>query len=335
MENANSLAILDGATKMLAEVRTIDDAKQIMDVAASAKYYAQKHGLGKQAVSYAMEIEIQAEIKLGEFLRKQKETEGLNTGGWVERNAKSCSTQGEPQDRTPTLAEVGISKKLSSEAQVLAALPKEQQQKVIKGEITRKDVKTDQRRADRIEKILSISKSNSNLTIVQAPSFPVILCDPPWRYEHAVSDSRVIENQYPTMELEDICALPIHKIALSDCVLFLWATSPKLEESLEVLKAWGFSYRTCAVWNKEIIGMGYYFRQQHELLLVATKGNLPPPKPENRLPSVFESRRTQHSEKPEVVYEAIEQMYPELPKIELFARTTRNGWKSWGNQSGS
>ena len=80
--------------------------------------------------------------------------------------------------------------------------------------------------------------------------------------------------------------------------------------------------------------MGYYFRQQHELLLVATKGNLPPPKPEDRLPSVFESRRTKHSEKPAIVYEAIERMYPELPKIELFARgQARSGWSVWGNES--
>jgi len=274
----------------------------------------------------------------GEKLSQGEAADLLNVGKRTVERANEVIKAG-----TPELIEKVESGKVSvSAAAEVASLPKPEQQEVVargESEIVRmaneiKARKTDQRRTERIEKIISISRSNSNLTIVEAPSFPVILCDPPWRYEHAVSDSRVIENQYPTMELADICALPIQKIALSDCVLFLWATSPKLEESLQVIKAWGFSYRTCAVWNKEIIGMGYYFRQQHELLLVATRGNLPPPKPEDRLPSIFDSRRTKHSEKPEVVYGAIERMYPELPKIELFARgQARSGWSVWGNES--
>ena len=79
----------------------------------------------------------------------------------------------------------------------------------------------------------------------------------------------------------------------------------------------GFSYRTCAVWDKEIIGMGYYFRQQHELLLVATRGNVPTPLPGDRVSSVIRSRRELHSKKPECVYKIIEAMYPSLPKLEM------------------
>jgi N6-adenosine-specific RNA methylase IME4 len=163
--------------------------------------------------------------------------------------------------------------------------------------------------------------------------FPVIYADPPWRYEHVKTESRAIENQYPTMDLDDICALPVADIAQDDCILFLWATSPKLYESMKVLDAWGFEYRTCAVWDKEIIGMGYYFRQQHELLLVATRGEIPTPETHARPGSIFVERRSKHSSKPEIAYQIIETMYPDFAKVELFARNQREGWAAWGNQA--
>jgi N6-adenosine-specific RNA methylase IME4 len=116
--------------------------------------------------------------------------------------------------------------------------------------------------------------------------------------------------------------------------LFLWATSPKLSEALEVIKAWGFEYRTNMVWIKDQIGMGYYARQQHGLLLIAKRGNLPMPLPENRPASVIHAARQKHSAKPVEFYEAIERMYPTLPKIELFARRQRKGWAAWGAEVG-
>ncbi len=164
-------------------------------------------------------------------------------------------------------------------------------------------------------------------------TFAVIYADPAWSYDSSESDSRVIENQYPTMTLDEICNLDVPSITHDDAVLFLWTTSPKLEEAFKVLDAWGFTYRTCAVWDKEKMGMGYYFRQQHELLLVATKGKLPTPLPETRPPSVIRFPRGEHSVKPEVVYLMIEEMYPDLPKIELFCRSPREGWAIWGNQT--
>jgi N6-adenosine-specific RNA methylase IME4 len=135
------------------------------------------------------------------------------------------------------------------------------------------------------------------------------------------------------MDLDEICALPVGDLAARDAILFLWTTSPKLTESIKVLGSWGFEYRTCAVWDKQKIGMGYYFRQQHEILLVATKGNIPVPEPSSRHSSVISIDRGQHSKKPEKFYEIIEKMYPELPKIELFCRSRRSGWAAWGNQS--
>jgi N6-adenosine-specific RNA methylase IME4/ParB-like chromosome segregation protein Spo0J len=160
--------------------------------------------------------------------------------------------------------------------------------------------------------------------------YGVILADPPWRYEHVETDSRAIENQYPTLSLDTICDYRIP--TADDAVLLLWATSPKLAEAMRVIDAWGFTYRTCAVWDKEQIGMGYYFRQQHELLLIAAKGALPVPAPSTRVSSIIRARRGTHSAKPDVVYAIIEQMYPDIPRVELFSRTPRQGWASWGNE---
>lgn len=176
-------------------------------------------------------------------------------------------------------------------------------------------------RQERIDKIAEISTGNKPL---EAPiRCPVILCDPPWKYEHVETESRAIENQYPTMELADICALPVSDISTDDAILFLWATSPKLEEAFQVLNAWGFTYRTCMVWDKLTIGMGYYARQQHELLLICTKGSIPTPAPENRPSSVYQEKKGKHSSKPEYFYTMIEGMYEGLEKLEMFCRSPR------------
>lgn len=191
--------------------------------------------------------------------------------------------------------------------------------------------KTKRRREKRLERIIQISAGNASLDLAQR--YPVIYIDPPWRYDFSETDERAIENQYPTMTIEDICALPVQNIVTDDAVLFLWATSPKLVEALKVIEAWGFTYRTHAIWHKPQIGMGYYFRQQHELLLVATRGNIPAPLPADRPGSVITADRTSHSTKPVAFAEVIERMYPTLPKLELFSRAPRAGWAAWGNQS--
>src|SRR5690554_1969323 len=102
---------------------------------------------------------------------------------------------------------------------------------------------------------------------------------------------------------------------------------------MRVVREWGFTYRTCAIWDKQKIGMGYYFRQQHEILLVATRGSIPAPEPANRPGSVFSFKRGEHSSKPHEVAEMIEAMYPEFAKLEMFCRDPREGWDVWGNQS--
>lgn len=180
------------------------------------------------------------------------------------------------------------------------------------------------------EKMRSANKSDT-LSFPEG-KYGVICADPPWRYEFAETTSRKIENQYDTMELDELIELPIADIAADDCVLFLWATSPKLREALELIVGWQYEYKTCMVWVKDKIGMGYYARQQHELLLIATRGKPGVPAESVRPSSVVNAPRTQHSAKPEEVYKLIEAMYPTHPRIELFARQRRENWMSWGNE---
>jgi N6-adenosine-specific RNA methylase IME4 len=165
--------------------------------------------------------------------------------------------------------------------------------------------------------------------------WPIVYADPPWRYERPAlaTPNRAVENHYPTMTLEEICALPVGILASDDALLFMWATAPKLEEAMQVIRAWGFEYRTCAVWDKEIIGTGYYFRNQHELLLIGKRGNIPHPAAGTQPSSVYRERRTDHSVKPTFFHDMIEKLYPELPKLELFARHARAGWDAWGNEA--
>ena len=162
--------------------------------------------------------------------------------------------------------------------------------------------------------------------------YQVIYADPPWRYDFAVSENRAIENQYPTMDIGDIKAMPLKDIRAETSVLYLWAPAPKLKEALAVMEAWGFVYKTNAVWVKNSIGMGYWWRNRHELILVGTHGDFSPPGEALRGPSVFEAPRTRHSEKPQIVAETIEKMFPTLTKIELFSRKPRKGWAVWGNE---
>jgi N6-adenosine-specific RNA methylase IME4 len=200
------------------------------------------------------------------------------------------------------------------------------------------------------EEKAELGKSDSRLTIhalylrlrqeqlrTGTPVFPdgrfgLIYCDPPWRFAITEFGNRAVENHYPTLSLDELVALPISSIAADDCVLFMWSPAAKLEEALQLVSRWGFAYRSGAVWVKNSIGMGYYFRNQHEHLLIATKGNPPIPRPGDRFSSVFNAVRTGHSHKPEQVYEMIEHMYPYLTRVELFATQGRKGWIVWGNQ---
>ena len=159
--------------------------------------------------------------------------------------------------------------------------------------------------------------------------YAVVYADPPWSYSNTGFDQSA-GAQYPTMELLEICQLPVPDLCTDATVLFLWATSPLLPEAIAVIDAWGFSYKASMVWNKQKApGMGWFVRTQHEFLLIATReGNTHPMRKPD---SVYEESSGRHSAKPAAFYELIESMYAG-PYCELFARNTKPGWDSWGNE---
>lgn len=196
---------------------------------------------------------------------------------------------------------------------------------VIEGEA--KDVHTAHLNTNRAERLDALAAPPA--PTAKGADYNVILADPPWRYEFVSRNTNAIENHYPTMSLDEIMELEIP--AAGEAILFLWTTAPKLEEGLDVLRAWGFRYRSCAVWDKQKKGLGYWFRIRHEILLVGIRGDFPPPANETRFDSVFAVPKGEHSAKPAIVHEMIEAMYPKARRLELFARAERPGWEVWGN----
>lgn len=163
--------------------------------------------------------------------------------------------------------------------------------------------------------------------------YGVVLADPPWRYANSSKTyGRRIERHYPTMPTDGICALNVP--SADDSVLFLWATAPLLQDAIRVMEAWGFAYKSHAVWDKVKFGMGYWFRGQHEMLLVGTRGKFRAPAPSLRVRSVLRIPRTVHSRKPAEVRDLIASWYPDERKLELFARERAKGWDCWGNEVG-
>jgi N6-adenosine-specific RNA methylase IME4 len=164
---------------------------------------------------------------------------------------------------------------------------------------------------------------------VTAQRYGVIYADPPWRYDNG-TPGREIERHYPTMTQQEICALDVP--AADNSVLFLWGVAPKLPEALDVMSSWGFTYRSSAVWDKGITGMGYWFRGQHEHLLVGVRGKWSPPLPPMRVSSVFTQQRGKHSKKPDAIRNMIATWWPGANRLEMFCRYPSPGWDVWGNQ---
>jgi N6-adenosine-specific RNA methylase IME4 len=178
-------------------------------------------------------------------------------------------------------------------------------------------------------KMVIRSQDHKFSSVLPQGEYDIILADPPWNYDINMSGSA--DEHYPTMTNQQIESLQVP--SAENAILFLWATAPKIKEALDVMKSWGFKYKTHAVWVKQHFGTGYYFRGQHELLLVGEKGDMPVPEEHNRRGSVIQADRTEHSVKPPVVYLLIEQMYPNRKYLELFARSQfSENWTVWGNE---
>jgi len=170
--------------------------------------------------------------------------------------------------------------------------------------------------------------------------YKIIYADPPWQYRvySKKGQGRSAENHYHTMNIKDIMALPVDKIADKDCILFLWITFPCLKEGIEVMERWGFKYKTCGFnWvkrnkkkNTYFMGLGFWTRSNSEVCLIGTKGQ--PKRVSKSVPQICDARIMEHSKKPAEIRERIVELCGELPRVELFARDKVKGWDSLGDE---
>jgi len=169
--------------------------------------------------------------------------------------------------------------------------------------------------------------------------FKIIYADPPWSYNtKSVPPSKEVTNHYSTLPIKELKNIPIQMLTDKDCFLFLWATFPCLPESLELVNAWGFSYKTIAFnWVKKnkksdgwFWGLGAYTRANSEICILGKKGS--PKVLSRKVHQIIDSRVREHSRKPDEVRDKIVELCGDVPRLELFARDRTPGWYVWGNE---
>lgn len=192
-------------------------------------------------------------------------------------------------------------------------------------------------------RIVSITEPNPSEDLLAKVSqrYSTILADPPWQFQNrtgkmAPEHRRLL--RYPTMDLQEIIDLPVSKLAASRSHCYLWVPNALLQEGLQVMKAWGFTYKSNLVWYKirkdggpDGRGVGFYFRNVTELVLFGVRGSMRTLAPGRTQVNILSTRKREHSRKPDEIYDLIESCSPG-PYLELFARFKRDGWEQWGNE---
>lgn len=170
-------------------------------------------------------------------------------------------------------------------------------------------------------------------------SYEVLAVDPPWRFRtwSESNQQKSASKHYDLMMIDDIKALPVGALAQRDCLLLLWATAPMLPQALDCMKAWGFTYKSTMVWRKVTVNgkvrmsTGYWARSMHEQVLIGCIGK---PRKFSAFPSLFDGVAREHSRKPEEFFHLVAKHTAGLRRADVFSRESREGWDSFGNQTG-
>ncbi len=175
--------------------------------------------------------------------------------------------------------------------------------------------------------------------------YQIIYADPPWSYKWGKGGKKAPETHYLTLSIDELCKLPINQISDKNCILVLWVTCPTLPDAFQVMKSWGFNYKTVLHnWIKitksgvPVTGLGSYTRSASELLLLGMKGHIKRISTKIVISQVLMTQRQEHSKKPDIVRENLVKLFGDLPRIELFAREENDlfnkfeGWDVWGNE---
>ena len=316
----NSLAIFTRASQMLAEADTIQKAKELKDLALTAADWAKRKGMGEEAIGYAKSYAMRAEIKMGEMLAQtERATGSMGIGPVIAVTPRNHNTP-------PTLAELGLTKRESSEAQMLASLPEEKQEAIITGKVTRADVRREIKRKDIIEKL-----ENTEAREVKAMQgiYDVIVIDPPWPMEKIERDVAPDQVGFDYMTMTEAEIKAVNVPTADDCHVWLWTTHKFLPMAFRLLDSWGLKYVCCFVWHKpggfQPFGLPQY---NCEFALYARKGT-PAFIDTKAFPVCFNAPRGQHSEKPEAFYEIIRRVTSGR-RLDMFNRRTIEGFDTWG-----
>ena len=172
--------------------------------------------------------------------------------------------------------------------------------------------------------------------------YQIIYCDPPWDYKGQTQhngkggkETGGALKHYPTMKLSEMKGMKewIQSLCNDDCLMFMWTSSPHLDQAIELMKSWGFKWSTIGfVWDKQMVNPSFYTLSQIEICLIGKRGRIPKPRGARNIRQFVSEKRGKHSQKPHEVRKRIEQMFPTQKKIELFAREKYDGWDSWGNE---
>jgi len=329
----NALLKLEGAVRMLAEAGTLEEVKHVHDLAQAAAEYARAARLGLEAQNSAAEIKLRAERKAGEMLA------GLERA--TPQMARIMSNAGRDSDYAAVLEEIDTTRQAAARWQKIAALPDEQFEEYIaetkaeRAELTTTGILRFERELARV----AVAQERQSAPPLPNGKYRIFYADPPWSYGNSgvigpTDNYGHVHRHYPSMSIAELCAMgpAVRDMAEDNAVLFMWVTSPLLEECFEVIRAWGFKYKTSFVWDKVRHNFGHYNSVRHELLLVCTRGSCTPDNP--RLYDSVQTieRSGTHSEKPGEFRDMIEELYEYGGRIELFARANTAGWEAWGNE---
>jgi N6-adenosine-specific RNA methylase IME4 len=291
----------------------------------------------------ANEARFEARWKLGQLLAKVERSEHAGPGRGHKKTISSTSKW-----FSEYINDIGLDKDRASQVQRIGAIPDELRLRKAFREAEESDVLNTVRGMiefarpwfkieTRKKKHRAVQDAVQVNDEVLGP-FTLLYADPPWQFDvySEAGEGRSAVQHYPTMSDDDIANFKINgrrvmEVMHDDAALFLWCTSSNIDLALDVMDAWGFQFRSSAVWVKDKIGTGYIFRNKHELLLYGVRGKMPAPVfvP----PSVFELPRGKHSAKPSEIRGVLELMYPyveEKQRLELFARGSVPLWTTFG-----
>jgi len=319
------LALIDRARLALDRATSVAEVKTIRDQAEAIRVFLKQQQASLAAQNRAAELKLYAERRLGELLRRT-----VRKGGPAKLQ------------REASLPE-GITRAQSHRLQLVSSVPEQRFEKHVADVKARGDELTSigvrklaKRLRDEKQRAQFASANTADYTeaipmaklVASGQRFGTIYADPPWQYRNQRSNGAAA-NHYSTLPLDAIAAFPVGKLAADSSHLHLWTTNAFLFDAHEVLRAWGFEYRSCFVWVKPDLGVGNYWRVSHEYLLLGVRGNAPFARHDQR--SWAEFKRTRHSEKPDEIRRLVEAVSP-APRLELFARRLHLGWTCWGNE---